>query len=374
MKKQTYSLFPKKLANGSVIYYYSVYKTDRYGKEKRVQYSTGKTTFEEALKVVHERERENKLIPRTLFTYRNYSENFFNPYGFFFEMKAQRGYEYAKSTKLKYQLLNQHCFIPFFGDKMMAAISPMDIETYLLERKRTGVKNSTLNRELNVLKLLFHEACRNHDIQFDPTKDILKYKNETVEKGIFSELEIEKLFYQDNSLNKIWSGFEVMYLLNLTALKTGMRLGELLALRVEDIVDGCFVISHSYNSAYGGLSSTKTKKSRTIPVNYELLEEITEMLGFRESGYVFSVNNGITPVSRQSVYRTFYNAMESIGLDRNILTARNITFHSWRHTFASDLANKNAPELYIRKLTGHSSQSVFNNYTHLQTEQLRKYI
>ena len=49
-----------------------------------------------------------------------------------------------------------------------------------------------------------------------------------------------------------------------------------------------------------------------------------------------------------------------------------ISFHSYRHTFASILANKNLPELFIRKLTGHASQEVFNGYTHIELEELQK--
>ena len=64
--------------------------------------------------------------------------------------------------------------------------------------------------------------------------------------------------------------------------------------------------------------------------------------------------------------------MDKIGLSCNKLSERNISFHSYRHTFASILANKNVPELFIRKLTGHASQEVFNGYTHIELEELQK--
>ena len=193
--------------------------------------------------------------------------------------------------------------------------------------------------------------------------------SDTKTKGIFTEDEIRKLF-KSTSSKCLWRN-DLTYLFNLLAVSTGMRLGELQALRVEDLSKGLITVRHSYDVKYG-LKETKTNTVRQIPISMELYKSILKFLSWRNNGYIFSFNNGVTPISRNYIYKDFYSAMEKIGLSRNELNERNISFHSYRHTFASILANKNLPELFIRKLTGHASKEVFNGYTHIELEELQK--
>jgi integrase len=215
----------------------------------------------------------------------------------------------------------------------------------------------------------FNEAYRLGDISFNPFLRIQMFCSDTKTKGIFTEDEIRKLF-KSTSSKCLWKN-DLTYLFNLLAVSTGMRLGEIQALRVEDLSKGLITVRHSYDVKYG-LKETKTNTVRQIPISMELYKSILKFLSWRNNGYIFSFNNGVTPISRNYIYKDFYSAMKKIGLSRNELNERNISFHSYRHTFASILANKNLPELFIRKLTGHASQEVFNGYTHIELEELQK--
>jgi integrase len=147
-----------------------------------------------------------------------------------------------------------------------------------------------------------------------------------------------------------------------------MRLGEIQALQKEDIKDNYILVTHSWDRKYG-IKGTKTGKDRRIPLAEDVQKVIIDYVQFR-CGYVFSKDSGRTPIRHEVVYKSFYEAAAAIGIDREQLRSRNITFHSWRHLFATRLAENNFPDVFIRELTGHSSANMQRRYTHIRPEEL----
>lgn len=365
MKKKKFCIFPKTLANGKTVYYYSCYDE----KGKRRQFSTGKEDEIEATEIVLERFRNGTLIQNTNLAFNTYAYNFFNYDGRYVQNRIHRGYSYSRSCCDKNNSIINKKAIPFFGTWPLNMITTRDIEDWITAEKKTGLSNATLNRRIKTLRLIFNEAFRLQDITFNPFDAVKLFHDDTKSKGIYTEKEIKTLFKEKESVS-LWKN-KTSYLINYLAVLTGMRLGELQALRVEDLSPNSIKVSHSYDAMYG-IKETKTGESREIPISLELYEELVSMLMWQKNGYIFSLNNGVKPVNRNYIYKDYYSAMNKIGLTRETLIKRNLSFHSYRHTFASILANNNVPELFIRKLTGHASQQVFNGYTHIEIEQLRK--
>lgn len=139
--------------------------------------------------------------------------------------------------------------------------------------------------------------------------------------------------FDETNFNSVWNGNMLHYTLNLLASKMGLRLGEVQALRKENIFEDHLLINHGYVEKFG-LQDTKNHKARFITFH-----------SWRHFANSNLINSGIPK--------------------------RNLSFHSWRHTFASNLANDNVPELYIRRLTGHSSTQILDVYSHIQVEKLR---
>lgn len=364
MKKKAFVIFPKVLANGKCIYYYSTY--DETG--RRRQFSTGCTDEIEATQYVLNLFQKGTLIRNTNLAFDKYAKDFFSQEGNYVRGKLQRGFSYSKTCSDKNNAIINKRAIPFFRDKPINFITPKDIEDWLRIEKQTGISNNTLNKRIKLLRVIFNEAYRLGDISFNPFTRIQMFCDDTKAKGIFTEEEVYELFKTAGS-KSLWKN-ELTFLFNYIAVSTGMRFGEIQALRVEDLSPGLITVRHSYDVKYG-LKETKTKNVREIPISNEIYKMLL-LLSWRNKDYVFSANNGITPISRNYIYKDFYSAMKKVGLSRDKLNERNITFHSYRHTFASILANKNVPELFIRKLTGHASQSVFTGYTHVELEELKK--
>jgi integrase len=88
----------------------------------------------------------------------------------------------------------------------------------------------------------------------------------TVEKGILTREELLRLFtFIEKNENVIWKS-KMHYILNLTAVTTGMRLGELLALKYEMVKPNSITVAYSWSES-DRLKCPKNGKTRTIPIS-----------------------------------------------------------------------------------------------------------
>lgn len=367
---KTFVLFLKHLRNGKDIYYY----VTRDENNRRLQYSTGESDQQKALQVCLDRMAQGKLIPNSRLSFSEYAKDFYNydksPY---IQGRVQRGFHFSRSSADARNSFILNEAIPFFKDKLITQVSPGDIERFIMQLKAKGIKNTTLNFKINALKLVFNYAYKMHDIKTNPVTQIMLFKRDTCEKGIFTEEETERLF-GDSALENIWDNNLAIFTMNLLALHTGCRLGELQALREQDLKDDCIVIQHSWSEKYG-VGPTKNGKTRTIPISKDLRHRLLMLSwGKSDDDFVFSNNDVKKPLARFRIYEQFSKALANIGITEEERKNRHISFHSWRHTFASRLANANVPELYIRRLTGHSSKQILDTYSHIQMEKLKEAI
>jgi integrase len=154
----------------------------------------------------------------------------------------------------------------------------------------------------------------------------------------------------------------------LTAFRTGMRLGELLALQWRDIDwHGKFIlVRRSYKR--GRLNHTKTGKQRRVDMSNQLTDALKELHRTRkkealESGTgrveEFIFHRDGKPIAQNSIRYPFKRILEKAGL-------REIRFHDIRHTYASLLFSDGASPVYVKEQMGHSSiQITVDIYGHL---------
>ena len=139
----------------------------------------------------------------------------------------------------------------------------------------------------------------------------------------------------------------------LTAIYTGMRLGEIMALTWNDINFKTISINKSWNYLDGGgFKKTKTKSSiKTISVNDDLLNLIVE-LKVNKQGLVFRNAYGQLPTSN-AVNKTLRNAMSQCGIVK-----QDYHFHSLRHSHVAYLLANDVPLYIISKRLGHSNTTI----------------
>jgi integrase len=203
----------------------------------------------------------------------------------------------------------------------------------------------------------------------NPCKRIRLPKIEEKEVEVFTRDE------QNRIENEILRSEDRRYYGVLLALYTGMRIGELCALRWEnvDFERKCISVKRSLNRVSerdGGGKKTvmaerepKTKKSkRVIHLPDFIVRILREIKAERKGEYVVSMKDGrfVQPRTMQILHRKL---LERAGVPYR-------SFHALRHTFATRAAELNTDPKTVSETLGHSNtQITLNRYTHSLLEQ-----
>jgi integrase len=144
---------------------------------------------------------------------------------------------------------------------------------------------------------------------------------------------------------------EVERVLYLTAAMTGMRQGELLALRWMDVDWMAHRVRVRRNFVRGKFGTPKSKRSsRSIPLADEVAREL-ELL-FQRSSYqsdedlVFAHPHTGKPMDRSQLLKRFKSALKRAGV-------REVRFHDLRHTFGTRMAAAGVPMRTLQEWMGH---------------------
>jgi integrase len=264
--------------------------------------------------------------------------------------------KYMESCQFQKSFASFKCLIipilrQAFGDKLLPKISYFDLETFRNKRRagisKRGTRRSDarVNRELAVLKHMLNKAVEWGMLEASPFKKgktlMLKENNERLR--FLSEEEIETLL--PHCLPHLRPIVE-------TSLLSGMRAGELLSLRWEQIVNGMIY-----------LKDTKGNKPRQIPIS-DRLEQVFKEVRHRhqfKSSYVFCNKDG----NRfNDIRASFKSACRKAGII-------DFRFHDLRHTFASHLVMRGVGLRAVQELLGHCDIKLTMRYAHLAPGHLR---
>jgi integrase len=278
-----------------------------------------------------------------------------------------------ESTYKTYSWLINKYIIPFLGDKEISQIRPIDIQKFYNEL----INKDLLSRE-NIQKI--------HSLINDSLKKAEKW--ELIKRNVASLVDRPKAFKKELS---VWEIDEVKkfllaartsryYIAFLLALTTGMRQGEILALRWKDIdfnnntLSVKQTLSHTGNKIIPGAKTKSSLRSITLPletvnalarhkkvIQYE--KKIADVL-YKDYDLVVCTNIG-TPCSPRNLLRSFYSAIKKANVPR-------IRFHDLRHTHATLLLKQGIHPKVVAERLGHSNIRItLDTYSHvLPTMQL----
>ena len=161
-------------------------------------------------------------------------------------------------------------------------------------------------------------------------------------------------------------GSEVFGALFLTAAFTGLRMGELRALRWSD-VDFAKRLVHVRRSCTGSsFGAPKSHRVRSVPMSDQVarvLDGLSRRDGnARPDDLVFSPGYNV-PFHHDTVRKRFYAALEAAGLGRLRAKDDPIVFHDLRHTFGT-LAVQAFPLSDVKAMMGHADISTTMIYVH----------
>jgi len=237
-----------------------------------------------------------------------------------------------------------------FGSVRLQNISLSLLEAYQARRLAEGRKPATVNRYLATIKHMFAKAADWEMISEDTLKRVRRVK-------LFQENNRRLRYLSFDESNRLVDSAEPhLKPILITALNTGMRRGEILGLR-WDQVD----LRHGFIL----LDITKSGNRREIPINQTLMETFRAMHIIRKIDVDFVFTDAVSQKPFKSVKRAFSTACRRAGI-------LDFKFHDQRHTFASQLVMNGVDITTVSKLLGHASLTMTLRYSHLASSHLKK--
>lgn len=215
------------------------------------------------------------------------------------------------------------------------------------------------NMAKRILKKAVELELLNKNVAENVTVPKVKSTAPITQEDIFTQDEIDKIL----DAAKKFGRSRNYYLFILTAVLTGMRIGEIIALRYQDIKNGYLDINSSVTSISGHSYETPPKTdagARKVYVPYTLCDMLksNDSIGTLPHDYVFHTRtmNHWNPTNVEAEWL--------IILDRAGVKRKN--FHKLRHTHASVLAQNNVSFIEIASRLGHANPNVtVQIYSHI---------
>jgi integrase/recombinase XerD len=277
------------------------------------------------------------------------------------------------------------------------------------ERKSLGYADQTCRKhELN----LYHFACFLHTRDVSPDKieavhlyeyfktlahyskaHLVNIRGTLVhslqfflKQGVISETLSEHVprihYYAKAKINKVWSGEEIEQMLNsidranptgkrdyaimAIAANLGLRTGDILGMTIENL---------DWNRGYIKLTQQKTGEPLTLPLSEQIGKAIIDYwMNGRPNTVAKEIFVGHTlPYQKLTpgmVYHMFNKYYESSGVQ--VTDSRKHGLHSFRHSLASRLLEKDTPVNVIGNILGHVNSDSASTYIQVDIEKLRQ--
>ena len=257
--------------------------------------------------------------------------------------------DYAKVNKRSWKD-DQYCIEKlnnFFGLSYLNDICAHDIERLKTTLLKDGLSKSRVNRYLALLKKMFNLAIDWDYLRENPVRKVRLFsEKDNLQERILSEDE-EKALLKECS--------EHLRPIVLTALHTGMRRGEILNLRWDQV---------DLRKRTVRVEKTKSNKVRFIPINDALLHEFNHLKKRNgQSEHVFPNPRNDKPLTE--IKTAFNAAKRRAGIN-------GLRFQDLRHCFASRLVERGVDIITVMDLLGHHSVVVTQRYTHSNSDQKKR--
>ena len=370
-----FTLFLRKYPNGRKVFFYYAY--DENGK-RRGPWTTKCLKKTAARNYCHSLLKKGSLVRSEVkdLLFVDYAEGFWERDSVYVKYRDSR-MDITDAYLINCRKMTSNQILPFFSGIPLRKITSKMINDWLLrfnERKtvRNGkaeivrYKNTYANTVFGTLNIMLAEAVRRELISLNPCEKVLRLKNDRKKLEILTVDEVRRLFPEDYKL--VWGKAEIAYMVNRLASITGMRFGEILGLRGENMFDNYLLVCGQYGKF--GFKNTKTKKSRTIPLPPEMIVLLRSLMGKSDTGYVFSRDGGTNPVSQTPIRAAFHRALRRIGINEKEIKRRGLSIHSWRHFLNTELQRQGLTIQQVQSVTGHRSDRMTEWYSHPDARQI----
>lgn len=239
-------------------------------------------------------------------------------------------------------------FLEYFQNKDISSLKENDIIEYIKHRYLSkSCSGSTYNMNISAIKYFY---IVNFNKEFNskllPRTKLIKRLPLTIDKEDF----IKILNNEHNLKHKCWL---------LLAYCSGLRAEEVASIKIKDI-NAC---EHKLKV----LGKRKKERFTILPdITIKFLrlyykEHYFKLFDYRinKTGYLFEGNQGAKHISGNTITNYFTTIKKQYKLDENL------SFHSLRHSFASNFIQAGGDVFVLKSMLGHMSLNTTNIYIHI---------
>ncbi len=253
-------------------------------------------------------------------------------------------HEWRDSTRSEYQKAFELYVKTAFGSKRLDEVKRVGIKTLMAQLKQQGLSPSRRKTVNSVISGILNSAIEDELIEVNPCRRMGKYTGSGTVKDIDPLTADEVSTLLENAKERL---SDVLYTLFLVALRTGLRIGEILAIEWSDIdfEERTAEISKSWCYTRKTLGPPKNGKSRKVDLTPMVIEALRKL---RSATKVVSLDGVIfkDAKGRRPNYWTLYNATKDVA-------PRTIRIHDLRHTYATLRVAKGDNIVDISNQLGH---------------------
>ncbi len=266
----------------------------------------------------------------------------------------------SKNTISNYKEDLDLFFLHFDDIKDTSSLDDSLLEEYAIYQGERGLTSSSIARRLSSLKNFFLFLDKEKIANINISRLDLPKKQRKLPEVLSTE-EISSLLSSIDTSKKEGSRDLAMLL---TMYSSGLRVSELLDLKIEDI---------SFNKRIILVRSGKGNKQRSVPINQDCLDVILnyidtsrkEFPNSKKSPYLF-LNKFGNPMSRNYFFVLVKEYAALAGINKNIHP------HTLRHSFATSLLENGINIVALKDMLGHSHLETTQIYTKVSTKKAFK--
>lgn len=326
-------------------WYYRTY--DQNGK-RTCGKSTGQTVKTKAILMCDEMLKTNSLVSQKSVLFETYATGFFDKGSNWYTDKCLDSVDGSMpitNNRLRglRAALNCH-LLPFWGKYKLEAITLYTVKQFRSKKIEDGCAVGSVDIMLACFKIIVDYAIAEGLIKESPLKGLKSVKGvQKKNKESFTYEDVLAVCVaMQNKEKQLW--------FFITAICTGMRLSEIMAIRRDSIFDG-YILCADQLSRENLLVPTKTKKTRYVPIPHTLQTKLEGCVS--STGFCFKRSDGELAQRTVTAFAKSNN--------------RKVTFHSTRHFFNTYMLAKNVSSVKVAAVMGHTisdigMQEIYTNW------------
>ena len=280
--------------------------------------------------------------------------------------------------------------LEYFGDRLLAEIRTADVEDFIADLRKPRIAGrrktprvlapASINRTIEILRHMMNWAVGREHLDRTP----FRRGTETLVRKLCEDNQRRRRIAEDEEAQLLAVAPPLLRSMIIAALDTGMRQGEMHALRFKDVDFARGLITLRGET-------TKSRRTRLVPIATARLRGVLEWLQLDADGeqksadtLVFSDETGepvgrfrtswVTAVLKAHDVAPVWKSYNWTALTPDCLTEFrriNLRWHDLRHEYASRLVEKNVPLAQVRDLLGHASIITTERYDNQKLENLQ---